>query len=50
MSPRKACQLGSEEKKAKTFFLIGSDYIWPRTSNKIARKHIENVLHGSGRG
>ncbi len=24
--------------------MIGSDYIWPRTSNKIARKHIENVL------
>jgi urea transport system substrate-binding protein len=34
-------------KSAKTFFLIGSDYIWPRTSNKIARKHIENVLKGS---
>ena len=34
------------EKKAKTFFLIGSDYIWPRTSNKIARKHIEKVLKG----
>lgn len=33
-----------KEKKAKSFFLIGSDYIWPRTSNKIARKHIENVL------
>jgi len=33
-------------KKAKTFFLIGSDYIWPRTSNKIARKHIEKVLGG----
>src|SRR5262245_12544765 len=32
-----------KEKKAKTFFLIGSDYIWPRTSNKIARKHIESV-------
>jgi urea transport system substrate-binding protein len=36
-----------KEKKAKTFFLIGSDYIWPRTSNKIARKHIENVLKGT---
>lgn len=36
----------AEEKGAKTFFLIGSDYIWPRTSNKIARKHIENVLGG----
>lgn len=34
----------AKEKKAKTFFLIGSDYIWPRTSNKIARKHIENML------
>ncbi len=30
-----------DEKKAKTFFLVGSDYIWPRTSMKIARKHIE---------
>ena len=28
-------------KGAKTFYLLGSDYIWPRTSNKIARKHIE---------
>jgi urea transport system substrate-binding protein len=36
-----------KEKKAKTFFLIGSDYIWPRTSNKIARKHIENVIKGT---
>jgi urea transport system substrate-binding protein len=30
-----------KEKKAKTFYLLGSDYIWPRTSHKIARKHIE---------
>ena len=37
----------AKEKKAKTFYLIGSDYIWPRTSNKIARKHIENVLGGT---
>jgi urea transport system substrate-binding protein len=36
----------NETKKAKTFYLLGSDYIWPRTSNKIARKHIENHLHG----
>lgn len=36
----------AKEKKAKTFFLVGSDYIWPRTSHKIARKHIENVLKG----
>jgi urea transport system substrate-binding protein len=33
-----------KEKSAKTFYLLGSDYIWPRTSNKIARKHIENFL------
>jgi len=37
----------AKEKKAKTFYLIGSDYIWPRTSMKIARKHIENVLKGT---
>ena len=36
----------AEEKDAKTFYLVGSDYIWPRTSNKIARKHIEDVLVG----
>ncbi|MGH1485187.1 MAG: urea ABC transporter substrate-binding protein [Cellvibrionaceae bacterium] len=36
----------AREKKAKTFYLIGSDYIWPRTSMKIARKHIEKVLGG----
>ncbi len=36
----------AKEKGAKTYYLIGSDYIWPRTSNKIARKHIENVLKG----
>ena len=35
-----------KEKKAKSFVLVGSDYIWPRTSNKIARKHIENVIKG----
>lgn len=33
-----------KEKGAKSFYLLGSDYIWPRTSNKIARKHIENFL------
>tara|TARA_R110001592_G_scaffold67871_2_gene207946 strand:- start:2090 stop:3313 length:1224 start_codon:yes stop_codon:yes gene_type:complete len=37
----------AKEKSAKTFYLVGSDYIWPRTSNKIARKHIENVLGGT---
>ena len=35
-----------KELGAKTFYLVGSDYIWPRTSMKIARKHIENVLGG----
>ena len=34
----------TKEKGAETFYLLGSDYIWPRTSNKIARKHIENFL------
>lgn len=33
----------AKEKKAKTYFLVGSDYIWPRTSMKIARAHIERV-------
>src|ERR1700694_939938 len=33
-------------KGTKTFYLLGSDYIWPRTSNKIARKHIEGHLTG----
>ena len=42
---------GAKEKKAKTFFLVGSDYIWPRTSMKIARKHIETVAKlGSVKG
>ena len=36
----------NETKNAKTFYLLGSDYIWPRTSNKIARKHIEEHLKG----
>lgn len=30
----------------RTFYLVGSDYIWPRTSHKIARIHIEKVLKG----
>ncbi len=33
----------AREKKAKTYFLIGSDYIWPRTSMKIARAHVERI-------
>lgn len=37
----------AKEKKAKSFYLIGSDYIWPRTSMKIARKHIERNLKGT---
>ena len=36
----------NKEKKAKTYYLVGSDYIWPRTSHKIARKHIEKKLGG----
>ena len=33
----------AKEKGAKSFYLLGSDYIWPRTSNKIARKHIDKL-------
>ena len=33
----------AKTKDAKSFYLLGSDYIWPRTSNKIARKHIEKL-------
>ncbi|WP_137674887.1 urea ABC transporter substrate-binding protein [Agarivorans sp. Toyoura001] len=33
----------TKTKDAKSFFLLGSDYIWPRTSNKIARKHIDKL-------
>ncbi len=32
-----------KNKHAKTFYLLGSDYIWPRTANKIARHHIEKL-------
>ncbi|MEM9709154.1 MAG: transporter substrate-binding protein [Pseudomonadota bacterium] len=28
---------------ARTFYLIGSDYVWPRTANRIARSHIEGL-------
>lgn len=41
-----ALNWASEELGAKTFYLVGSDYIWPRTSMKIARTHIEKHLHG----
>ena len=36
----------NKTKGAKSFYLLGSDYIWPRTSNKIARIHIEKHLKG----
>jgi urea transport system substrate-binding protein len=29
--------------KGKTFYLIGSDYIWPRTMNKIANLHLKKI-------
>jgi len=35
-----------KEKGAQKIFLVGSDYIWPRTSMKIARKHVENFQKG----
>lgn len=40
----------SKTKNGKSFYLIGSDYIWPRTSMKIARKHIEGHLGGKVSG
>lgn len=40
----------SKTKNGKSFYLIGSDYIWPRTSMKIARKHIEGKLGGKVAG
>jgi urea transport system substrate-binding protein len=40
----------AKEKGAKKFFLVGSDYIWPRTSMKIARKHIEAFQKGKVAG
>lgn len=39
----KGLDWAKETKGAEKFFLLGSDYIWPRTSNKIARKHIEKL-------
>jgi urea transport system substrate-binding protein len=30
-----------EEKGYKTYFLVGSDYVFPRTANLILKKHIE---------
>lgn len=39
----KGIDWAKDVKGAKKFFLLGSDYIWPRTSNKIARKHIEKL-------
>lgn len=35
-----------KEKNVGKVFLVGSDYIWPRTSMKIARKHIESIQKG----
>ena len=35
-----------KEKNVGPVFLVGSDYIWPRTAMKIARKHIENIQKG----
>ncbi|ERJ20769.1 ABC transporter substrate-binding protein [Salinisphaera shabanensis E1L3A] len=41
-----ALNWANEELGAKSFYLVGSDYIWPRTSMKIARTHIEKHLGG----
>jgi urea transport system substrate-binding protein len=31
------------QNKGKSFYLVGSDYIWPRTTNKIAKPTIEKA-------
>src|SRR3546814_15597875 len=31
-----------KEKGFKKYFLVGSDYVFPRTANLILKKHIEN--------
>ncbi|MDA3875610.1 MAG: transporter substrate-binding protein [Halothiobacillus sp.] len=36
----------AKTKHAKTYYLVGSDYIWPRTVMKLAREYITRVLHG----
>ena len=33
----------NKTKNAKSFYLLGSDYIWPRTMNKIANLHIKKI-------
>lgn len=35
------------EKGVRRFYLVGSDYIWPRTTHRIARIHIEQHLEGA---
>ncbi|WP_018952268.1 urea ABC transporter substrate-binding protein [Thioalkalivibrio sp. AKL12] len=35
------------EKGVRSFYLVGSDYIWPRTTHRIARIHIEQHLEGA---
>src|SRR3546814_8992090 len=32
----------AKEKGYKSFFLVGSDYVFPRTANLILKKHLEN--------
>jgi urea transport system substrate-binding protein len=31
------------QNKGKSFYLIGSDYIWPRTMNKLANLHLKKI-------
>ncbi len=35
-----AVEFLAKEKNAKTFFLIGDDYVWPRKSNEQIRKYV----------
>ena len=33
----------SKERKAKTFYLIGDDYVWPRKSNEQVKKYVAQL-------
>ena len=35
-----AVEFLAKEKNAKTFFLIGDDYVWPRKSNEQIKKYV----------
>ena len=38
-----AVEFLSKERKAKTFYLIGDDYVWPRKSNEQVKKYVAQL-------